>query len=117
MLARAVGLVWSDNTQCKIGSTMAGTDIWGKQSLSPSNTTPCVPFFLLLKIVITGASDGIGKEFASQLASKKLNIVLVSRTESKLKVLAEELGMWPFSANGRHVPLYFFLNWLRQPPN
>lgn len=43
-------------------------------------------------IVITGASDGIGKEFAFQLASKKLNIVLVSRTESKLKVLAEELG-------------------------
>ena len=42
-------------------------------------------------IVITGASDGIGKEFAFQLASKKLNIVLVSRTESKLKVLAEEL--------------------------
>ncbi|KAG0055366.1 hypothetical protein BGZ89_002369 [Linnemannia elongata] len=41
--------------------------------------------------VITGASDGIGKEFAFQLASKKLNIVLVSRTESKLKVLAEEL--------------------------
>ncbi|KAG0197205.1 hypothetical protein BGX28_009296 [Mortierella sp. GBA30] len=41
--------------------------------------------------VITGASDGIGKEFAFQLASKKLNIVLVSRTESKLKALAEEL--------------------------
>ncbi|KAF9129779.1 hypothetical protein BG015_004096, partial [Linnemannia schmuckeri] len=41
--------------------------------------------------VVTGASDGIGKEFAFQLASKKLNIVLVSRTESKLKVLAEEL--------------------------
>ncbi|CAO3567484.1 unnamed protein product [Mortierella alpina] len=41
--------------------------------------------------VITGASDGIGKEFAFQLASKKLNIVLVSRTESKLKALAQEL--------------------------
>lgn len=43
-------------------------------------------------IVITGASDGIGKEFAFQLASKKMNIVLVSRTESKLKAIAEELG-------------------------
>ncbi|KAF9019605.1 hypothetical protein CPC16_009712 [Podila verticillata] len=41
--------------------------------------------------VITGASDGIGKEFAFQLASKKLNVVLVSRTESKLKAIAEEL--------------------------
>lgn len=42
--------------------------------------------------VITGASDGIGKEFAFQLASKKMNIVLVSRTESKLKAIAAELG-------------------------
>ncbi|KAG0287640.1 hypothetical protein BGZ96_008464 [Linnemannia gamsii] len=41
--------------------------------------------------VITGASDGIGKEFAFQLASKKMNIVLVSRTQSKLVALAEEL--------------------------
>ncbi|GJJ72464.1 17beta-estradiol 17-dehydrogenase / very-long-chain 3-oxoacyl-CoA reductase [Entomortierella parvispora] len=41
--------------------------------------------------VITGASDGIGKEFAYQLASKKMNIVLVSRTESKLKALAQEI--------------------------
>ncbi|KAF9351600.1 hypothetical protein BGX26_010429 [Mortierella sp. AD094] len=41
--------------------------------------------------VITGATDGIGKEFAFQLASKKLNIVLVSRTESKLKTISEEL--------------------------
>jgi short-subunit dehydrogenase len=42
--------------------------------------------------VITGASDGIGKEFASQLAKKKFNVLLVSRTESKLQALAEELG-------------------------
>ena len=42
--------------------------------------------------VITGASDGIGKEFASQLAKKKFNVLLVSRTESKLQALAQELG-------------------------
>ncbi|KAG0231111.1 hypothetical protein B0O80DRAFT_396640 [Mortierella sp. GBAus27b] len=41
--------------------------------------------------VVTGATDGIGKEFAFQLASKKLNLVLVSRTESKLKAIAAEL--------------------------
>ncbi|KAI9775047.1 MAG: hypothetical protein M1839_001599 [Geoglossum umbratile] len=40
---------------------------------------------------ITGASDGIGKEFALQLASKGFNVVLVSRTESKLKALAREI--------------------------
>ncbi|ODQ49866.1 NAD(P)-binding protein [Saitoella complicata NRRL Y-17804] len=41
--------------------------------------------------VITGASDGIGREFALQLAKAKFNIVLVSRTESKLHAVAEEI--------------------------
>ncbi len=41
--------------------------------------------------VITGASDGIGKEFATQLAAKGFNLVLVSRTKSKLEALATEL--------------------------
>lgn len=41
--------------------------------------------------VVTGASDGIGKEFASQLASKGFNLVLISRTESKLVALKDEL--------------------------
>ena len=41
--------------------------------------------------VVTGASDGIGKEFAYQLAKKGLNIILVSRTESKLIALSEEI--------------------------
>ncbi|KAH0565901.1 hypothetical protein GP486_000704 [Trichoglossum hirsutum] len=41
--------------------------------------------------VITGASDGIGKEFALQLASKGFNVVLVSRTQSKLEALAKDI--------------------------
>ena len=40
---------------------------------------------------MTGASDGLGKEYASQLAAKGFNLVLVSRTLSKLESLAEEL--------------------------
>ena len=36
--------------------------------------------------VITGATDGIGKGFAKELASKGINIVLVSRTLAKLQV-------------------------------
>lgn len=41
--------------------------------------------------VVTGASDGIGKEYALQLAAKGFNIVLVSRTQSKLDALAKEI--------------------------
>ncbi|KAI9662979.1 MAG: hypothetical protein M1821_008026 [Bathelium mastoideum] len=41
--------------------------------------------------VITGASDGIGKEFATQIAAKGFNVVLISRTQSKLDTLASQL--------------------------
>jgi len=44
--------------------------------------------------VVTGCTDGIGLEFAQQLAKKGFNIVLLSRTQSKLdnvsKLIAEE---------------------------
>ena len=40
---------------------------------------------------MTGASDGIGKEFALQLAQKGFNILLVSRTESKLQTLVQQI--------------------------
>ena len=40
---------------------------------------------------MTGASDGIGKEYAIQLAAKGFNVVLVSRTKSKLETLATEI--------------------------
>ncbi|KAF2164041.1 hypothetical protein M409DRAFT_25811 [Zasmidium cellare ATCC 36951] len=42
-------------------------------------------------VVVTGASDGIGKEYSLQLAAKTYNIVLVSRTKSKLDALASEI--------------------------
>lgn len=72
-----------------------------------SKTLSCLQFFLNLFIIsgtdlskyggkgtwaiVTGASDGLGKEFATQLAAKGFNLVLVSRTQSKLDALAEEL--------------------------
>ncbi|CAI4214927.1 unnamed protein product [Parascedosporium putredinis] len=52
--------------------------------------------------VVTGASDGLGKEFAHQLASKGFNLVLVSRTLSKLETLAAELEE-KYSAKGLQV--------------
>lgn len=42
--------------------------------------------------VVTGASDGIGKEYVFQLAKRGLNVVLVSRTQSKLEAIAEEIS-------------------------
>lgn len=42
--------------------------------------------------VVTGATDGIGKEYARQLARLGINIVLISRTESKLQAVAREIG-------------------------
>lgn len=42
--------------------------------------------------LITGASDGIGKEFALYLAAKGYNLILVSRTQSKLDSLSADLS-------------------------
>ncbi len=42
-------------------------------------------------IIITGASSGIGYEMAKQLASKKINLILVARSEEKLIKLQQEL--------------------------
>ena len=39
--------------------------------------------------LVTGATDGIGLEFCKQLAKDGFNIVLVSRTESKLHAVEE----------------------------
>jgi 17beta-estradiol 17-dehydrogenase / very-long-chain 3-oxoacyl-CoA reductase len=39
--------------------------------------------------IVTGASDGIGKEFCFALAKKGYNICLLSRTKSKLDAVAE----------------------------
>jgi 17beta-estradiol 17-dehydrogenase / very-long-chain 3-oxoacyl-CoA reductase len=41
--------------------------------------------------VVTGATDGIGKAYAEALAKRGLNIVLISRTESKLQAIASDL--------------------------
>ncbi|KAJ3316295.1 hypothetical protein HDU76_001909 [Blyttiomyces sp. JEL0837] len=40
--------------------------------------------------LITGASDGIGKEFALQLAKSGFNVILMARTQSKLDQVSSE---------------------------
>ncbi|TMW49558.1 hypothetical protein DOY81_005346 [Sarcophaga bullata] len=42
--------------------------------------------------VITGATDGIGKAYTKALAKKGLNVVLISRTLSKLEAVAKEIS-------------------------
>jgi len=42
-------------------------------------------------VLITGASGGIGKEFARVFASQGFSLVLVARTQNKLEALAGEL--------------------------
>src|SRR5271156_4950090 len=41
--------------------------------------------------LITGASTGIGAEFARKLARRGMNVILVARSEDKLQALASEL--------------------------
>lgn len=41
--------------------------------------------------VVTGATDGIGRAYAFELAKRGMNIVLISRTSSKLQNVSEEI--------------------------
>lgn len=43
--------------------------------------------------VITGATDGIGREYARGLAKRRINVILISRTESKLLELCSEIKL------------------------
>jgi short-subunit dehydrogenase len=52
--------------------------------------------FSWLRAVITGSTDGIGKQYALELANQGMNIVLISRTEKKLVEVAKEIGKTNF---------------------
>lgn len=48
--------------------------------------------FIVFIIVVTGSTDGIGKEYARELAKRGLNIVLISRNIDKLNKVACSIG-------------------------
>ena len=60
--------------------------------------------------MVTGASDGIGKQFSLQLAQKGFNIVLASRTKSKLDALASDIKAKYPNISTETVPIDFSQN-------
>ncbi|OJJ01067.1 hypothetical protein ASPVEDRAFT_149945 [Aspergillus versicolor CBS 583.65] len=60
--------------------------------------------------IVTGASDGLGKEYALQLARAGFNIVLVSRTASKLTTLTDEITSKYPSVQTKMLAMDFALN-------
>ena len=42
--------------------------------------------------LITGASSGIGEQICHSLAKRGFNVILTSRTESKLKTISEKIS-------------------------
>ncbi|KAL3289795.1 hypothetical protein HHI36_023187 [Cryptolaemus montrouzieri] len=60
--------------------------------IAPTLQLQCIEWNNLGKwAVVTGSTDGIGKAYAESLAKKGFNIVLISRTQSKLESVATEI--------------------------
>lgn len=55
-------------------------------------TAPLDPLFAGTTVLITGASSGLGEEFARQLAARRANLVLTARSTEKLEALARQLA-------------------------
>jgi len=49
---------------------------------------------VLCLVVVTGATDGIGKAYAAEVARRGMNVVLISRSSEKLQAVAQEIGWW-----------------------
>lgn len=45
---------------------------------------------------VTGCTDGIGRQYALELARRGLSLVLISRNPDKLAALAGEIGEFTF---------------------
>jgi short-subunit dehydrogenase len=61
------------------------------QSTAPAGTTGDLQRRLGETVLITGASSGIGRELAGLFASDGADLVLIARSEGRLRALADEL--------------------------
>jgi len=57
--------------------------------------------------VVTGSTDGIGKEYAKQLAARGLNLVLISRSPAKLQTTKTEIEKLQPSIQVRTIAVDF----------
>lgn len=57
-------------------------------------TTECKERTKIMIALITGASSGIGKEMAKNLASRGFNLILVARSSGKLREVKKQIAMF-----------------------
>jgi 17beta-estradiol 17-dehydrogenase / very-long-chain 3-oxoacyl-CoA reductase len=74
---------------CQLNRFGARKGAWAGQSALPLLT---FTHFQSRLLVITGASDGIGREFAIQLARAGFNLVLAARNQAKLDAVVDDIG-------------------------
>ena len=60
--------------------------------------------------VITGATDGIGKAYAIELARKGMSLLLISRTESKLQEVKNEIDAKKYpNVHVQYLGMYIYI--------
>lgn len=64
----------------------------GKGSWAGKEVNLLCIVILTCQLVITGASDGIGREYSIQLAKKGFNVLVVARNEAALESVTDEIG-------------------------
>ena len=91
ILLVTIGLLWSAR---QTASILSATHLYFIRSsklnryiANPSTDDPTKQTWAL----VTGASDGLGRGFAEELLSRKINVVLHGRNETKLNRIRDEL--------------------------